>query len=144
MKTCKKCGGTRFIPIKRKHPKTGEHYMTSRCKDCHNKYTKESGLMAKWQKSNKEHLREYQREYYKDKYKGRNGIYSKRIRQRTLPNEDKKVIAEFYSNCPSGHEVDHIIPLNGKNVSGLHTIDNLQYLPSDVNRSKSNKVNYFA
>lgn len=137
MITCKKCGSTRRTSVKRKHPKTGEHYNTSCCTDCHNKYTRESGLMSKWQQSNKEHLREYQRNYYKDKYKGRNGIYSKRIKQRTFSS--KKDIIEFYNNCPKGYEVDHVVPLNGKNISGLHTIDNLQYLTISDNRKKSNK-----
>ena len=49
------------------------------------------------------------------------------------------MIKEFYDNCPKGMEVDHIIPLNGKLVSGLHTIGNLQYLTPNANRSKSNK-----
>ena len=136
MNTCKKCSSTRFIKVKRKRT-NGEFYYTQRCLDCANAYQRKSKLVAKWQQSNKEHLREYQRGYYKDKYKGRNGAYSKRIKQRTFG--DKKAIIEFYKNTPTGHEVDHIIPLNGKNVSGLHTIDNLQYLPSSINRSKSNK-----
>jgi hypothetical protein len=48
-------------------------------------------------------------------------------------------IEEFYKNCPPGMEVDHIIPLRGKNVSGFHIETNLQYLPKQDNRRKSNK-----
>jgi hypothetical protein len=48
-------------------------------------------------------------------------------------------IEEFYANCPEGYEVDHIIPLQGKNVSGLHVENNLQYLTVVENRTKSNK-----
>ena len=134
---CKKCGNTLKVQVKRKRPDNGEPYYTSRCVSCNQKYNSETSNI-KWQRNNREHIREYQREYYKDKYKERNGTNAKRLRERQV-YDDKEEIAEFYRNCPEGYHVDHIIPLNGKNVSGLHTIINLQYLPATENLRKSNK-----
>jgi hypothetical protein len=35
--------------------------------------------------------------------------------------------------------VDHVVPMQGNNVSGLHCLENLQVIPGHVNASKSNK-----
>ncbi len=59
------------------------------------------------------------------------------IKQRPLWADMNK-IREIYVNRPEGCHVDHIIPLRGKTVSGLHVENNLQYLPAMENMKKHN------
>lgn len=75
--------------------------------------------------------RDYQRVYQAQ-------VRAKKL-QRTPIWADTLAILNFYNNCPKDYHVDHIIPLQGKNVSGLHVLENLQYLPEIENLSKSNK-----
>lgn len=58
---------------------------------------------------------------------------------RTPAWSEKEAIRIFYNNCPPGYHVDHIIPLQGKTVSGFHVLGNLQYLPAQENLSKGNR-----
>ena len=65
--------------------------------------------------------------------------YHAKQRAQTPDDADLKLIQQIYENCPPGHEVDHIVPIS---KGGLHHQDNLQYLPWQTNRRKSNKLNW--
>lgn len=60
--------------------------------------------------------------------------------QRVPPWADLDKIKEVYRlAAESGMTVDHIVPLQGKLVSGLHVHNNLQLLAGHENSSKGNK-----
>ena len=85
------------------------------------------------------------RHYYrnKGKYYAKSNKYRASKLQATpkwLTKEMIKQMEDLYCQAKEldGMEVDHIIPLNGKDVCGLHVPWNLQLLPAEENRKKSN------
>lgn len=51
-----------------------------------------------------------------------------------LTKQQLKEIEKIYETCPKGYDVDHIRPLQGKDIRGLHVPWNLQHLPLHINR----------
>jgi 5-methylcytosine-specific restriction endonuclease McrA len=103
--------------------------------------------MADWVAKNHSHVLERRRKNYSanssreiERVRRRQG----RIRDQVqLTAGHQAEIDGMYLFCQifKGFEVDHKIPLNGINVSGLHIPENLQVLSRRENRSKGNRFN---
>ena len=165
MKNCTKCGIEKELTefhASTKHS-TGRK---SRCKECvsqapNNYYiqnkSKINSRSIEWRKSNPERFKEIKKLYrtnnkesiaaYDSKWNKDNPYSSchlgsrRRARGQLLISiTHKEAIKEIYKNCPVGHHVDHIVPLNGKLVSGFHVPWNMQYLSAEANMRKGNRA----
>ena len=105
-----------------------------------------------WRNSNKQKVYEYNLKHRKSNMVYYSYKQSLRYHQKNratppwLTDDQKKQIMDIYNlrdECRilTGDEyhVDHIVPIKGENVCGLHVPWNLQILPSDINLSKSNR-----
>ena len=97
---------------------------------------------AQYYQENKEVIAQYKKEN-KEAYAAYEAKRRAAKLQRTpkwLTDDHYHEIKEVYSSCPEGHHVDHIVPLQGENVSGLHVPWNLQHLTAEENIRKGNKL----
>lgn len=107
--------------------------------------TKKNEQSLAWIKNNYSRRVEIRKtSYHKNKGRAFANAAARRARlanayPKWLTKEQKKQLAQIYINRPKGYHVDHIIPLKGKNVCGLHVPWNLQYLEARANFSKGNK-----
>lgn len=138
-KTCPDCK-----KIKRNKDYTPKH-AGKPCEICGKPLTKSKQKYCSRKCQNQTPARKLARKLYKKSEKDKKARReSKRLRKRTERQRKLKCvkwseIAKWYDKCPENHVVDHIIPLNGENVSGLHVPWNFQYLTGDDNGEKSNK-----
>lgn len=161
MKQCTKCKETKgFDQFYKK--KNGKHGLSAKCKQCVNQQTdawhkrnpeRKKAAVDKWRFGNPEKVRENSKNWDKNN-SGRRAAQVRRYQasklQATplwLSEEHFKQMQNLYIEAARltketgiRYEVDHIAPLQGKNVRGLHVPWNLQILPRSKNRFKSNKM----
>lgn len=123
--------------------------------------------LAEYQRNNSTRLKQYHRDWcvenadrvkekYLAEYPAKREQFIARARKRQAaeikattnwnPEFDQLVFEEAYSLCAlrkslTGHSwhVDHIMPLRGKTVCGLHSYTNIAVIQASINRAKSNK-----
>jgi hypothetical protein len=103
---------------------------------------------ARWRAANPEKAGAILRSHYqRNRDKCIQRVVDRTKDARTPAWADKDLIADLYrlARIASKHtgiefHVDHIVPLRGKQVCGLHCQSNLQLLPADANRKKSNRL----
>lgn len=106
-----------------------------------------------WYKINRKRQKDTTKKWKKDNPDKTNAQTARRRAKKLratplwLTLEQKQQIDNIYTECSKltretgiPHEVDHIIPLQGKEVRGLHVPWNLQILTASENRSKNNNI----
>lgn len=150
MKTCFKCKETKSFSSFYKN-KTKKDKLDASCKEC----SKQRYYL--WREQNYQKALEYNRKSATDwRNNNPDKNTAKTVRYNTtkihatpswLTNEQRLQIDSIYwlarlqyELTDIKYEVDHIVPLKGKTVCGLHVPWNLQLLTERENRSKSNRI----
>jgi hypothetical protein len=143
--------------------KNGNKYLYSQCKSC------EKDKVYSYREENKEHLNAYNRERYAKSVGGlkrmsplnntdehrrmkacvKATVRNKRTKTATLSSEKeftdlvvKEMVLskkDYLERYGEEYHIDHIVPLKGETVCGLHVWYNLQLMPKLENLKKGNR-----
>lgn len=163
-KICSACDIEKPLSLFSKDSSRSDGYQ-KRCKSCNKDYyskNKEKVLAYRKQyrednkdkiqgyySKNKDDILDHNRSYRKVNKHIINALNAKRRVQKISAtpewaNEDVikglYELAALFRRANLDLEVDHIVPLQGTTVCGLHCENNLQLLPSVVNNAKSNRI----
>jgi hypothetical protein len=151
VKTCTKCGLAKPLNEFGRNSQNVGCGLRPDCKDCkaardkaqyERQREERKARRLQYYAENRAKERQKQQEYYqRNPYLFTEYAKARRagLTKATPAWVDRKAMSLFYKNCPKGYHVDHIVPLRGKNVCGLHVPVNLQYLPAAENLRKNNK-----
>jgi hypothetical protein len=137
-KRCPKCAEIKVF-TEFSASKTESEGKQSQCKGCRKEDKKA------YYQENKDSLQEHGREYSKAYYETHKpDFYARSAKRRATklsarPSWAKLDVIKRIYQCAEGDHVDHIVPLQGELVCGLHVEYNLQYLSPSENTSKGNK-----
>ena len=112
-----------------------------RCMACNSVSTTALQKTKKGREKHRKNLRKYAKSAKGIAAMRRGASYRRAVKMNSTPLwSDRSQIDAFVNACPPDYHLDHIIPLRGQNVCGLHVLENLQYLPAQENLRKSNKL----
>ena len=117
----------------REKRRLAEYKWRAKNKDKVKQYNKKAG--SKWAKNNKA-VKNYHSSLRRASIRAATPAWADLDKIKEIYIEAARLTAE--TGIP--HEVDHIIPLQGETVTGLHVHNNLQILTQEENRRKRNCV----
>lgn len=137
---CKPCASAYSVSWRKNNP---ERFAKNFANYAASEKRKESS--AAWRKKNREAMNEYMREWRKTNSYSAFTRGKLRANRAIPPWADLQKISEIYEDARQRKavtnedwHVDHIVPLNGKNVCGLHVDYNMRVIPASDNRAKKN------
>lgn len=158
-KTCKQCGESKSLDLFYRDSRSVSG-RKSKCKSCqsvlhaefHKRNKEKYQALGKIRRSTEEYREKHRIKILESYYRDKSGFFARNAKRKasklkaTPVWSDLVEIRNIYKlsvlmSNSSGlkYHVDHILPLQGKSVCGLHIPSNLRIIPQVDNLSKNNK-----